>query len=132
MDINSRKKLGKDNKEWGQFCEKLAHDFFLERGYVIREKNWKHNKLEIDLILEKNRTIIFVEVKGRDGVKADPVDAVDNKKRKRIINAADIYLGRLTLLYQYRFDIFAVKGTIENYTCEHYSDAFLPEVNGRR
>lgn len=131
--MNKEQKIqqGRQNREWGEYCEQIAADYFLKEGYVIRERNWKHNKLEIDLILEKDRTIIFVEVKARLGNNQDPVDAVDLKKRKRTINAADNYLRRLTLLYQYRFDIFAVTGNKENYRWIHLADAFLPDVNGK-
>lgn len=127
-----RIKQGKHNLEWGKFCEQIAAEFFLTEGYVIRERNWRLNKLEIDLILEKDRTIIFVEVKARDGIHNDPIEAVDEKKRQRMINAADVYLGRLNLLYQYRFDIFTVTGTPESHRFEHIADAFIPNVKGKR
>lgn len=127
-----RKKLGRDNREWGAFCEQLAADFYLKEGYVIRERNWRMNKIEVDLILEKERTIVFVEVKGRDGINADPILAVDAKKQKKMINAADIYLRQLPFLYQYRFDIFGVSGNWEKYETTCYPDAFIPMVNGIR
>lgn len=125
-------KRGTKNREWGAFCEQLAADYFISAGYVVRERNWRMGKLEIDLILEKDRTIIFVEVKGRDGTNQDPVEAVDFRKRRRTINAADVYIGRMNLLYQYRFDIFAVTGNMEKYDCKHIPDAFIPDVNGGR
>lgn len=130
MRKSDKIKLGRTNREWGLFCEQLAADFFLGEGYVVRERNWRMGKIEVDLILEKDRTIIFVEVKGRDGVNSDPVEAVDYKKRRRTINAADAYIGRLAQLYQYRFDIFAVKGNMEDYEILHIPDAYLPDVNG--
>ena len=127
-----RRKLGSKNKEWGEFCEQLAAEYFIKNGYTVRERNWRLNRLEIDIILEKDRTIIFVEVKGRDGENSDPVLAVDHKKRLRIINAADVYLRRLPHLYQYRFDIFAVSRTKDNYETIHLPDAFIPMVNNGR
>lgn len=125
-------KRGSNNREWGIYGEQLAAEYFIKEGYTIRERNWKINKIEIDLILEKDRTIVFVEVKARDGVKHDPILAVDVKKQKRMVNAADIYLRNLPHLYQYRFDIFGIAGTPENYKTYHYPDAFLPSVNGGR
>ena len=130
MNKKDKVALGKSNRQWGEYCEQLAADYFLKEGYVIRERNWRMGKLEIDLILEKDRTIIFVEVKARDGNNADPIDAVDFKKRRRTINAADVYMGRLNILYQYRFDIYAVKGNKDKYETFHLADAFIPEVNG--
>lgn len=125
-------KQGKSNLEWGRMCEQIAAEFYLERGYVIRERNLRVGKFEIDLILEKERTIIFVEVKARKPLNQDPIDAVDFRKRRRTIAAADIYLRRLPLLYQYRFDIFAVIGTKDSYEAVQYENAFVPNVNGGR
>lgn len=127
-----RKQLGKRNLEWGAFCEQLAADYYLKEGYVIRERNWRMNKIEIDLIVEKDRTIVFVEVKGREGVNSDPILAVDVKKQKKMVNAADIYLRQLKHLYQYRFDIFGVEGDFDNYVPKCYPDAFMPMVNSGR
>lgn len=123
-----RKKLGKFNLEWGAFCEQLAAEFYLKDGYTIRERNWRLNHIEIDLILEKDRTIVFCEVKARDGENQDPVDAVDYKKRKKMVSAADVYLQHLPYLYQYRFDIFTVSGNPKSFVTDFYPDAFLPDV----
>lgn len=64
------------------------------------------------MILERDRTIVFVEVKARSGDRQDPAEAVDRKKRLRIIKAADTYLESLTILYQYRFDIVTITATV--------------------
>lgn len=133
MRQSDRRLLGQRNREWGQICEQLAADYFLKEGYTIRERNWRiGGKLEIDLILEKDRTIIFVEVKARKSGTQDPIDAVNRSKKQRLINAADVYLRRLTLLYEYRFDIVAVTGDMTKYELAHYPDAFLPQPKGRR
>lgn len=132
MDKSARQKQGTDNREWGQETEQLAAEYFIREGYTVRERNWRMGKLEIDLILERDRTLIFVEVKARQRGNQDPVDAVDRRKRQRVINAADVYLRRQTMLYEYRFDIVTFTGTRDDYEMTHYADAFLPPVNGGR
>lgn len=127
-----RKKIGTENREWGQFAESLAAEYFLKKGYVIRERNWKLGHLEVDLILETGRTIVFVEVKARANDNLEAIEAVDRKKRQRIINAADTYLQYLPHRYEYRFDIVTFTGTADNHVMHHYEDAFLPPVNGGR
>lgn len=127
-----RKELGHKNREWGLKAEALAAEYFLKEGYTIRERNWRHGHLEVDLILELDRTIIFVEVKARSGEGEDPALYVDRRKRHRIVCAADSYLRRQKVLYQYRFDIVTFTGSEENYKFAHYADAFLPEVNSGR
>lgn len=131
MNKAEKTKQGMDNRLWGEQAEAIAAEFFLKEGYTIRERNWRLDRYEVDLILEKERTIIFVEVKARQPGRQDPVEAVDRNKRRRIMIAADVYLRRMPVLYQYRFDIFTVIGTPDNYKTFHYPDAFLPGVNGR-
>lgn len=133
MASRFREEQGQANREWGQEAEQIAADYFLTEGYTIRERNWRSGRAEVDLILEKDRTIVFVEVKARRGDRQDPADAVDRKKRLSMMRAADSYLSRLPILYQYRFDIFTVTGDRDNHRQTHYQDAFLSAVNaGRR
>lgn len=132
MDTDSRKKLGKANREWGYEAESLAAEYFISEGYVVRERNWRVGHLEIDLILEKDRTIVFVEVKARATSEDDAIFSINFRKRRRIINAADVYLRQQRMLYQYRFDIVTIIGNSSDYKMHHYPDAFLPPVNGGR
>lgn len=121
---------GFQNREWGKDAEQIAVEYFLRKGYTVRERNWKCRSKEIDIIVEHNRTIIFVEVKAR---KADSLvgalDAVNVRKRRLLVKAADSYMRMLPILYEYRFDIFTITGTRDDYTCKHYEDAFMPELN---
>jgi putative endonuclease len=126
------KKQGAANREWGEYAEELAVELLFKEGYAIRERHWKvSNRIEIDIIAEKDFNIIFIEVKARKGDNQDPVDAVDKKKRSKMVKGADIYLANLNKTYQYRFDIVTITGDKENYKIEHLEDAFLPALNGR-
>ncbi len=113
------------NLEFGRFAEEKATEFYITEGYAIRERNWRLNKIEIDIIAQKGETIIFVEVKARSGRDMDPVDAVTPEKMRLMAKGADSYLRRLKGRYEYRYDIFTLTGDMENYTTEHYPDAFL-------
>lgn len=127
-----KKIQGAENLKWGHEAEQIAANYFLMNGYAIRERNWRQNHAEIDIILERDRTIIFVEVKARlrgDEEYDEALMAVDVKKRRRLVRAADAYMRMLPVLYEYRFDIFTVTGTPEDHTCRHYADAFMPEIN---
>lgn len=133
MNHEQRQKLGVANREWGQEAENIATEYFIKEGYIVRERNWRiGNRIEIDLILEKDRTLIFVEVKSRKEGGQDPVEAVDFRKRQKMIRGADIYLRRQQFLYQYRFDIVTFTGDRNHYEMVHYTDAFLPAVNSGR
>lgn len=132
MSRQNKEELGRENLEWGQEAEQIASEYLLKEGYTIRERNWRMGKYEIDLILEKDNTIIFVEVKARRGDNIAPVDAVDLRKQQRTVRAGDAYLRMLPMMYSYRFDIVAITGTSESYTLEHLEEAFMPQVNGGR
>ena len=112
-------------KEFGKFAEELASREYTSQGYAILERNWRMNKIEIDIIAQKEDTVVIIEVKARNGNDQDPLDTVTRDKRKRMIRAADSYLNRLPGNVNYRFDIFALTGTRENYTVEIIEDAFL-------
>ncbi|MDE5880884.1 MAG: YraN family protein [Muribaculaceae bacterium] len=110
--------------EFGRFAEDKAVEYYISKGYVIRERNWRFKKIEIDIIAQLGNEIIFVEVKARSGRNMDPVDTVDFAKRKRMVHGADIYLRRLNGGFEYRYDIFALEGDMENYRYEVYENAF--------
>lgn len=131
---SSNQHKGTLNRDWGAFAEDRAAEYLRKQGYTILERNLKFNKIEIDIVAQKDQVIVFVEVKARSGEYQNPVDAVDKKKRARITAGADIYLRSLDQLYQYRFDIITLKGNQQDYTLEHYEDAFMPSLRsgGRR
>lgn len=130
MDERERKKIGQENLEWGHEAEGIAADYYMTRGYVVRERNWHRGQLEIDLILEKDRTIVFVEVKARkSGSLQEAVMAVDAKKRRNTIKAADTYMQQFEKLYEFRFDVFGITGDKENYKITLFEDAYIPDVN---
>lgn len=118
---------GKKNREWGAEAEKIAAEWLLSHGYVIRERNWRMGKtVEIDIIAELPGEMVFVEVKARKGDMVEPVDAIDAKKIRLIVRGADKYLQDLPHLFRYRFDIITITGSSESYTLEHFPDAFYP------
>lgn len=129
MSEIDKREQGAANYVWGALAENIAADYLRTRGYTIREQNYRYKTIEIDLIAEKDGDIIFVEVKARTGNFEDPLSAVDKNKRRHMIIGADLYLRSLEPFYWYRFDIITITGTPDNYTIEHYPDAFLPPVH---
>lgn len=122
---------GKNNQKWGHGAEQIATDWLRAKGYVIRAQNWSSRKgHEIDIIAEIPGTIVFIEVKARRGNVQHPLDAVDDKKIRNIVRGANVYLStvRFPYIMAYRFDIITIIGNAQNYTIEHYEDAFLPLI----
>src|SRR5512136_3123638 len=51
-----------NRKETGAIAENIAADYLSKRGYKIRERNYRTREGEIDIIAEKDGTLVFVEV----------------------------------------------------------------------
>jgi len=121
---NKLKTIKTKNFLKGKSGEKAAVKFLEHKGYRILSKNYKTNLGEIDIIISDGETIIFVEVKSRDGGFLDvPAEAITAHKRKKINQVAAMYLARFQLRdVPVRFDvieIYTVEGRIE-----HLENAF--------
>lgn len=122
--MNNESKI-RDQK-FGKFAEQKAADYYTGKGYAIRARNWRHRRIEIDLIAQTGNIIVFVEVKARSGRDTDPRDAVTFDKMKNMTRGADHYLKcEMHGDYEYRYDIFALTGDFENYSIDVYEDAFV-------
>ena len=109
----------------GKKGEELAAEFLKKEGYTILEKNWTAGKLEIDVIARKEDEIIFVEVKTRsDNYLATPESAVNTKKQRSIISAANRYLKKNGIDMESRFDIITLVKEKDNFIIDHIKNAF--------
>ncbi|GAI75687.1 unnamed protein product [marine sediment metagenome] len=70
----------------GRFGENVASKFLKDKGYKIKERNYRTFLGEIDIICESKGNIIFVEVKTRRSDKFGyPEEAVNFIKQRKII-----------------------------------------------
>lgn len=98
-----------EHNEFGKKSEELAEDFLRKKGYEILARNFVHQKAEIDIIAKFENFIIVVEVKARaTDAFLEPQEAVNKKKIKLLVNAADEYLNSNNLRNEVRFDIITV------------------------
>ncbi|MFA6945389.1 MAG: YraN family protein [Pedobacter sp.] len=113
---------------FGTHGELLAKKYFEEQGYEILEGNWTFKKAEIDLILYKDSTIIFAEVKTRkNNTFAEPEDFVGQEKQKLIAMAAGEYIHLMDHRGEVRFDIISILfDKFGNPMIRHIEDAFWP------
>ncbi len=98
------------SKILGTKGERLAEEFLRKKGYEILERNFRYDRAEIDLIVKKESTVVFCEVKTRKSdVFGVGEDAVDPKKRNQIRKAAEGYIsGRGLEDSEFRFDVIVV------------------------
>jgi putative endonuclease len=82
----------------GKTGEDLAADNYKKRGYKLLERNYipPHGKQtgEIDLIFEKGKELVFVEVKTRSNETfGGPFEAVDRHKQRRLVRTSKLFLA---------------------------------------
>ena len=115
-----------EHNELGKLGEELAVDFLLKKGYKIRAKNWRYLKAEVDIIAQKENTLIAVEVKTRSSdYFGDPQDFITKKKIKLLVMAMNEYVVSRDLDVEVRFDIIAILRNQKGTKIEHLEDAFL-------
>ncbi len=118
-----------EHNRTGKSGEERAAEYLTARGYVIRDINWKNGKLELDIVAYKDRTLVIVEVKTRSSERFEyPEDAVNSRKIRHIIDAADAYIQRYELPFEVRFDIISVIKKGDEYEINHIPDAFYPPL----
>ncbi len=82
----------------GIFGENVASKYLEDKGYKIKEINYRTFLGEIDIICEYKGNIIFVEVKTRRSDKFGcPEEAVNFIKQQKIIKNALCYLSKYHL-----------------------------------
>lgn len=97
----------------GKLGETLAAEYLLKKGYRICHRNHRIGHLEIDIICENETHLLFVEVKSRTdfgGISryGRPSAAVDEKKRARLVSAAESYLRENMTAKKPRIDVIEV------------------------
>lgn len=122
-------------KSLGRQGEAAAARFLKRRGYKVVARGERLPGGELDLVaVDRDRTIVFVEVKTRQSQDAGhPAEAVDLGKQRRLTRLAVTFLKRHGLLeYKSRFDVIAVTWPEGKWfpQIEHFKDAFQAAGKG--
>ncbi len=110
----------------GKSGEDLAVEELQRRGYEIIARRWRRRRGEIDIIARDGQTLVFVEVKTREGSDyGGGADAVTAPKRRRIAQLALEYLvcHRMTDR-PCRFDVVAIRFDRGRAVLEVFQNAF--------
>jgi putative endonuclease len=74
--------------------ERRAARHYRLRGYRILGANVRAGRNELDLVVRRGRTLLFVEVKERAGSGyGGPFGAIDTEKRRRVRRGAQAWLA---------------------------------------
>lgn len=115
-----------EHNDFGKIAEDMAVDYLQKNKYKILARNFRFQRAEIDIIVEKDELIIVVEVKARS---TDffilPQEAVTKAKIKSLVLAANHYMEKFDKQNEVRFDIISVlPDEHKQLKIDHIKDAF--------
>lgn len=105
--------------------ELVARRFLEAEGYTVVAANYRWRGGEVDLVVEKDGTLVFVEVKTWDSLGEQDLEyGVDRRKQWRIRTCAEHFLSRRPpdRRKRVRFDVILVSRGLKN--VRHIEDAF--------
>ena len=110
----------------GKIGEDLACRELERQGYAIVARRYRCRGGELDIIARDGSTLVFVEVKARDGrAFGDAAEAVTWQKQQRIVRLASEYVMRHHLNDSpCRFDVVSIQFGTEGPAIEVYQNAF--------
>ena len=118
----------------GIIGEAEATKMLEKKGFKVVEHNWRMGHLEIDLIAESKKEVVFAEVKARTTTFGDktPEEYVDEDKKRRMIAAGNAYVKLKKLQKTLRFDVIGI--LVDPQTQEityrgHWENAFQPTTH---
>lgn len=111
--------------DMGREGESEARAYLVRHGYDVLHTNWHWHHYELDIIAVKDDVLVVVEVKTRsEDFLLSPEDAVDAKKIRRIVAAADAYARYFNRDLPVRFDIVTLIKKETGFLIDHIEDAF--------
>ena len=118
--------MSRTRQALGEIGENLACEELERRGYAVLARRYRSRGGEIDIVASEGATVVFVEVKTRDGsAYGTGADAVTWTKRRRIVAAATDFLVRERLTDRpCRFDVVSIVVGAEGPEIQVISHAF--------
>ena len=94
----------------GLLGERIAEHWLVSKGWSTLGRRVRSGHRDLDLVMEREGVVAFVEVKARSGERfGDPVEAVHWKKRRELVRSALVWMDRNHRPeHTYRFDVVGV------------------------
>jgi len=113
--------------EFGLIGERVAERWLQRRGWRVLQRRYRSGHRDIDLVVQLDNLVAFVEVKARRGARfGDPVEAVNWKKRSELVRSAWTWIERHGRPGEtYRFDVVGVLVSGRRVRVRHVENAFF-------
>jgi putative endonuclease len=115
-----------DTQRLGLLGERLAERWLTEHGWRTIGRRVRSGHRDLDLVMERDGVVAFIEVKARTGARfGDPVAAVDWRKQRELVRSALVWMGRNGRSdSSFRFDVIGVLLSAGRARIRHVPDAF--------
>ncbi len=110
----------------GKKGETIACEFLKSLGFKIIARNYRWQKIEVDIIAQNQDYIIFVEVKTRTRRIEQAMQFIPMSKQNRMVRLADAYIQANEIDKEVRFDLIIIDVN-DNYKLTHYPSVFVPQ-----
>jgi len=116
----------------GLLGERIAAKWLRARGWRVLEHRFQNGHRDLDLIVQRGKTVAFVEVKTRTDLSfGGPVSAVDFYKLQQLRRSALVWLARYGRSgMEYRIDVVAVLIAGEEAKIMHVENAYVFHPDG--
>ncbi|NUR36136.1 MAG: YraN family protein [Gemmatimonadaceae bacterium] len=110
----------------GELGERIAERWLRERGWRVMQRRFRSGHRDIDLVVEREGVVAFVEVKARRSTEiGGPIGAVNWRKQKELGRSARIWVDRHGRPMEvYRFDVIGVVVAGSRVRIRHVPNAF--------
>ncbi len=109
----------------GAAAEEVAAHWLERQGFRVIDRNFQRAGGEVDLVAREGEVLCFIEIKARGSLDfGGGLEAVDERKQRRIARAAMAYLMRFSEPPACRFDVLALERRADGWAFDLIRDAF--------
>ena len=113
-----------ENLKQGHAAESKALRYLERRGLRLLTRNYRTKSGEIDLIMQQEETLVFIEVRYRQSSKfGSAVESVTPSKQHKLLLTANQFLQQNGVETPCRFDVVGISGRDQT-EIEWIQDAF--------
>lgn len=122
--------MTKATNDFGELGERIAARWLEHSGWRVLARRFRAGRRDIDLVVERDGLVAFVEVKARSGEEfGDPVEAVHRRKQRSLSKSAQTWIVRHGRSgEQYRFDVVGILLRDKRVFVRHVPGAFDSNV----
>jgi putative endonuclease len=124
---DDRQALSNNQQAIGVLAEEIACEYLVRQGLRCLTRNYLSRMGEIDLIMQDQNQVVFVEVRFRKAsYYGSPLETITRSKQKKLVKTALSFLQQRKWLHKIssRFDVIAIQQIKGKMQIEWIKNAF--------